>query len=397
MTLLERYIFRRAIGYTLGSLAALVAVVWIVQVLSRIDFVRTSASAAGNLFWIALMLMPDLAAGVIPFAILIGAVQALNGLNADSERAVIDAAGAPRISIANPILLLGVLGGLLVFVNSQVVGPKASAAFQNGIRTINADAISLFLTPGSFEELQAGVVVSVEDARGRHIDGLFMADTREPQYELTYFAKQGQIIEQFGSTFLVMQDGQLHRRITATGEVSIVEFQTNAVDLSTLRPVSANDWVRMSERSTAELLRPNPSDSMAQQRPERYVEEIAARRTDWLYPIAFAFWAVVVAGHARTNRQGAGPTMLIALGGALVLRALGFVSLSLVETNIRFVALVYAMPVLSFAISAALYATQYNIIEMPLVRRIAGVFADLAEALRRRAAGPRSALERGQA
>lgn len=397
MTLLERYIFRRAIGYTLGSLAALVAVVWIVQVLSRIDFVRTSASAAGNLFWIALMLMPDLAAGVIPFAILIGAVQALNGLNADSERAVIDAAGAPRIVIANPILLLGVLGALLVFFNSQVVGPKASAAFQDGIRTINADAISLVLTPGSFEELQDGVVVSVEDARGRHIDGLFMADTREEQYELNYFAKQAQIVEQFGSTFLVMQDGQLHRRMTGTGEVSIIEFQTNAIDLSTLRPVSGNDWVRMSERSTAELLRPNPSDPMLQSRPERYVEEIATRRTDWLYPIAFAFWAVVVAGHARTNRQGAGPTMLIALGGALVLRALGFVSLSLIEADTRFVYLVYAVPAASFAISATLYATQYNVIEMPLVRWIAGFVSDVSERLRRRVGGQPRAVEGGAA
>ena len=70
-------------------------IVWIVQALSRIDIVKTSASAAGNIFWIALMLLPSLAAGVIPFAILIGAVQTLNSLNADSERAVMAAAASP--------------------------------------------------------------------------------------------------------------------------------------------------------------------------------------------------------------------------------------------------------------------------------------------------------------
>ncbi len=89
MKILERYIFRRALTFSAGALAALVLVVWIVQVLQRLDVVRTSATAAGNIVWIALMLMPDLAAGVVPFALLIGAIQTLNGLNADSERAVI--------------------------------------------------------------------------------------------------------------------------------------------------------------------------------------------------------------------------------------------------------------------------------------------------------------------
>lgn len=384
MTLLERYIFRRAIGFTLGSLGALVAVVWIVQVLGRVDFVRTSASAAGNLFWIALMLMPDLAAGVLPFAILIGAIQALNSLNADSERGVIDAAGASKLVVANPIMLLGLVGGLLVLFNSHVAGPAASSAFQNGIRTINADAISLFLTPGRFEQLQSGLVVSVEDARGRHIDGLFMADTRDPATELTYLARQGQIIEQFDRSFLVLQDGQLQRRVVQTGELSIVEFQTYAFDLSTLRPVSANDWVRMSERSTAELLRPDPSDPMVQARPDRYAAELTQRRTDWLYPIAFAFWAVVVAGHARTNRQGAGPTMLIGLGGALLLKALGFVSLSLIESDARLAFIAYALPAGSFALSGALYASRTSVTEMAIVRRTASATSALGESLLRR-------------
>ena len=91
MSLLERYIFRKAFINSVGALAALVLIVWIVQALQRVDIVRTSASAAGNMFWIAMMLIPDLAAGVVPFAVVIGAVQALNVLNADSERAVIAA------------------------------------------------------------------------------------------------------------------------------------------------------------------------------------------------------------------------------------------------------------------------------------------------------------------
>ncbi|MFD2236066.1 LptF/LptG family permease [Aureimonas populi] len=363
MTLIERYIFGRALLYSLSSLAALVTVVWIVQVLQRIDFVRTSASAAGDIFWIALMLMPDLMAGVLPFAVVIGAVQALNALNADSERAVIAAAGASRMAVANPILLLGLLGGLLVLFNSHVVGPAASSAFQNGLRTINADAISLFLRPGRFETIQDGLVVGIEEARGRQIEGLFLSDTRDPAIDVQYFARQAQIVEQGAQSFLILQNGQLHRRTQSDGAVSVIEFQAYAFDLATLRPMSSGDWVRMSERSTAELLRPDPSDPTLQQNPARFSEEITARRTDWLYPIAFSFWAVVVAGRAQTHRQGTGAAMPIGLGAALIAKGGGFLSLSLISGDVRLAPLAYLVPAGFFAISAVIFHFDVSIVE----------------------------------
>jgi lipopolysaccharide export system permease protein len=328
----------------------------------------------------------------VPFAVVIGAVQALNALNADSERAVIDAAGARRLVVANPILLLGLIGALIVLVNSHVVGPRSSAAFQDGIRSINANALTLFLQPGRFEQIQRDLVVSIEDAQGSQIEGLFLADSRDPTVELQYLARRAQVVDQFDRSFLVLQDGQLQRRVVEGGELSIIEFETYAFDLSTLRPVTGDDWIRMSERSTAELLRPDPNDRANQTRPDRYVEEITARRTDWLYPIAFAFWAVVVAGHPRTNRQGAGPTMLIALGGALFLKAIGFVSLSLIGTDVRLAFVAYLVPAASIALSIALYVTGLSVIDLPVVQRIGYGFERLAEVFRR-IARPRTVRE----
>ena len=71
MKLLERYILRRAAVFSAASLAALVLVVWVVQVLQRVDLVRSTLGAVGDILWIALMLLPDLTAGVLPFAVLI--------------------------------------------------------------------------------------------------------------------------------------------------------------------------------------------------------------------------------------------------------------------------------------------------------------------------------------
>lgn len=394
MNLIERYIFKRAVTYGAGALAALVLVVWIVQVLQRLDIVRTSATAAGDILWIALMLVPDLAAGVIPFAVLIGAIQALNSLNADSERAVIASAGASRRVIAKPIMALSLIGAALIFVNSNFVGPAASSAFQNGLRAINADAISLFLQPGRFEQVQNGLVMSIEEARGPNVRGLFLADTRDPTIDLNYFADNATVIEREGQSYLVLSDGQLHRRTNEDGAVSIVEFQTYAFDLANLRPVDTGDWIRMSERSTRELLNPDPNDRVFQLNPNGFIEELAQRRTDWLYPIAFGLWALILAGHPRTNRRGAGPAMSLGMGGGIALKALGFVSLSMVGENARFAILVYAIPLFAIAADGFLYWRGVNVTEHRRVREMMDVVRNAGAALLRLVPGQRPGGER---
>ncbi|KAA0970217.1 LptF/LptG family permease [Aureimonas fodinaquatilis] len=370
MTLLERYIFKRAALFSLASLAALVLVVWVVQVLQRVDLVRTTVGAASDILWIALMLMPDLAAGVLPFAILVGSIQALNSLNADSERSVMAAAGASQYLIARPIMLVGIIAAALVLFNSNYAGPKASKAFQDGIRSINANAISLFLQPGRFERIQDGLIMSVSDTRGATIRGLFLADTRDPEMDVNYFAQEANIVDLNGESFLVLKNGQLHRRTADDKAISVIEFQTYAFDLADLRPVSSRDWVRMSERSTGELVNPDPNDPLFQTHPNRFIEELSQRRSDWLYALAFALWAVAVASPPRTNRQGPGATMIIGLGGALLLKAAGFMAVSQVEKNTALVLLVYALPIMGIITSLVLLHRNTNIVESRFVHAV---------------------------
>jgi len=383
MSLLERYIFRRAMVFSLGSLASLVLIVWVVQALQRIDIVRTSTSAAGNIFWIALMLIPDLAAGVVPFAILIGAIQALNSLNADSERAVIAASGASGAVVIKPIAALGVVAAALILFISHFLGPMAQSGFYNGIRTINADAITLFLKPGRFEEVQDGLILSIGEAKGSTVESLFISDQRDPTVDLTYFAKEAKILERGTASYLLLYDGQLHRRTTEDAAVSIIQFQTYAFDLASLRPASDGDWIRTSERTTAELMFPDPNDKDYQSRPKSFTKELAQRMSDWLYPIALALWALVMAGHPRTNRQGPGVAMALGLAGALVLKALGFVSLSLVDRDPRLVFVVYLVPLLSIVSNIILIRLDVNVSQLSFFDKLGDAFKAIGRSVTR--------------
>ncbi|MEX6505537.1 LptF/LptG family permease [Jiella sp. M17.18] len=370
MTLLERYIFRRALGHSAGALTSLALIVWIVQALSRIDIVKTSISAAGNIFWIALMLLPDLAAGVVPFAILVGSVMALNAFNADSERAVMAASGASPATVAKPIVILGLLGGLAVLLVAHVIGPAASSAFQNGIRAINADTITLFLQPGRFERIQSGLVLSIGEAHGNTIENLFLSDTRNPKTEITYFARQAKIVKQDGRQLLLLSDGQLHRRDTKDNAVSVIEFQSYAFDLADLKPASNGDWVRTSERSTGDLLFPDPADTFYRDHPSDFVQELTSRFSEWLYSIAFALWAVVVAAQPRTNRQGSGASMMLGLTGGLCLKAAGFVALALIEQSYVFVPVAFLLPIGAIALDAILVWRNVDLSQLAITRWI---------------------------
>ncbi|MCQ8781384.1 LptF/LptG family permease [Mangrovibrevibacter kandeliae] len=382
MSLLERYIFRRAALYCVSSLASLVLIVWIVQALQRIDIVRTSASAAGNIFWIALMLLPNLAAGVLPFAVLIGSIQALNALNGDSERAVIAAAGAPRWTVIKPVLYLGLAAAAAILINSHVIGPLAQKSFFTGLRGVNADAITLFLQPGRFERVQDGLVISIGNARGSQIDSLFISDRRDPQLDLTYFAKSAQIVQREGQSFLMLFDGQLHRQSKTDGSVSIIQFHTYAFDLADLQPSNGGDWIRTSERSTSDLLAPNPNDRDYQRRPYDFAKEIVQRFSDWLYPIAFALWALVVAGQPRTHRQSSGWTTGVGLCGALALKASGFVAISLINANAQPVWLVYALPIASIVSSAVLLVLNVDLARVAPLARLGDGLRRLGQRMR---------------
>ena len=91
--------------------------------------------------------------------------------------------------------------------------------------------------------------------------------------------------------------------------------------------------------------------------------------TQWLYAIAFALWAVVVA--ARTNRQASSAAMTLGLAGGLGLKALGFLVLAQIETNVAFVPLAYLLPLSAIVLDSWLIWANVDITEWIVYRRTA--------------------------
>ncbi|MEO5325524.1 LPS export ABC transporter permease LptF [Mesorhizobium sp. CC13] len=351
MKVVERYILRRAFAVFIAALTWTLAIVWTTQVLGRIDLVTDSGQSAMTFFEVAALILPTVIPIVVPFALVIAVAQTLSTMNGDSELVVINAAGASRLTVIRPILILAAFACVFSFVVDNVADPLARQRNRELIATSRADLLSLIIQEGTFRKVDNGLFVQVgKRLPNGGLGGIFVADSREKNVDLVYYAKDGSFIERDGKQMLVMNDGVIHRKAPG-GEVSVISFDSYAFDLSEFTAAANEVVMRPKDRSTSYLLNPPANDKFFQREPLQFKAELDRRFTEWLYPMAFALIALAVAGDARSHREARIHPLVTTVTIALFFRWLGFFADSKAE-SIRWLSyFVYGIPLAAAAIS----------------------------------------------
>lgn len=356
MKLLETYILRRIFQMFLVALIPVLTIIWTIQVLGRINLVTDTGQSMGSFMLLASYILPTILPVVMPFAFVIGITQTLTAMNNDSELPVIDAAGASRSIIYKPVIGLAVALSIVSFSVTNFLEPASRMGVRTMIAAAYADLLSSVIEEKTFRSIEDGLYVQISERHsGRLLKGLFVVDYRDPKFDLIYYAKEGSVDP--GGTSLTMRDGEVHRK-SPDGRISIVRFDSYAFDLSAMTksdgealPMSAGD------RGLGFLLNPDTNDPAYQRSPSKFYSELHRRLSDWLYPVAFALVSLVVAGSSRSHRQARVHPMIYALIVAFGLRWLGFSATNLVERSPSYMPLVYAIPLVTIAISSYMLAT----------------------------------------
>ena len=215
MNLLERYIFRRTLSLSLMTLSATTVMVLITQVLIYVNLLTASGQALLTFFALAATLIPPMLNLVMPFALHIGATQTLNGMNSDSELAVIEAAGGSRSIQTKPIILLAIMMSLVGLALSHFVEPFAYKHKRDIIARAGADLVRFAVQSGTFQEIEPNLFVQIADQLpSGDFEGIFIADSRKPDTDLVYYAKRGAIHQNGDAEVLVLADGEVQRKNT---------------------------------------------------------------------------------------------------------------------------------------------------------------------------------------
>lgn len=346
MRIIELYILRRVFVLFAAVLLASVGISWTVQVLAKINYLTTSGQTFLAILQFSSLFIPSAIPLVIPFALVIAVAQTLSTMNQDSELVVINASGAPRSTVWKPVLLLAFVAAIFSFVVANFVTPQARLTMREMVATAHADLINVFIQEGNFRELTTNLYMEIGE---RHDDGtigrLFIADQRDPNTDLFYYAVDGSVMSNAKGDFLVLNDGEVQRRDNQTGDVSIIKFGSYTFNLGEFTASDGTPTIFPKDRSLSFLLHPDTNDAYYQRRPLQYTAELHRRFTEWLYPIVFALIALAAAGDARSHRQARISASFSAISLSLIVYWLGYFFGDRADTDLAYVPLLYILPV----------------------------------------------------
>jgi lipopolysaccharide export system permease protein len=346
MNTISAYVFRQALGPLLAILGALAAIAILTQGLNQLDIIVTNRRAGLAFAWVTLLALPQLLSLILPMAVFIAVVYAINRMHNDSEIAVLFGAGVSRGRIARPIVQLAVLAALAHLLVNVVVQPWSFKERRETFYELRTDLASSLVQEGSFTfPNQDLTLYARERGGGGELRDLLINDAR-PDNDITYTARAGVIVTIEGEPAIVMRDGQIQRQVE-DGSVDVLDFDRYVLQLG----VSSFDdgdffYLKASDRTLNELFFPDLTAHYDQRNVNRFLAEAHGRLSAPLLNIALAMIALAGVLGGQFSRRGYGRRIGIAAAIALVVRlsALATQTVATDEPNLN--ALQYAVPIL---------------------------------------------------
>src|SRR5262249_45751799 len=233
MSSLDKYIFRTTFGAFALIAVCLTLLIWVTQALREIDLMTNQGQAVLVFVGMTGLLIPVLVLIIAPIALMVAVTYSLNKLNADSEMIVMSAAGISPWRLFVPFVLVALVVSLLVAVIGAYLGPKGLRELRTWAAQLRADLVSTIVKPGRFTTIEKGLTFHIRERRPNgQLLGILIDDRRDSNERATFLAERGEILENEGGTFLVLESGSVQRREQTKRDPTIVRFDRYAFDLS---------------------------------------------------------------------------------------------------------------------------------------------------------------------
>ena len=346
MNTISYYVFRQALGPLLAILGALAAIAILTQGLNQLDIIITNRRAGLAFAYVTLLALPQLLSLIMPMAVFIAVVYAINRMHSDSEVAVLFGAGVSRGRIARPIVQLAVLAALVHLLVNVVIQPWSFQERRETFYELRTDLASSLIEEGSFtfpnEDL---TLYARERGGGGELRDLLINDAR-PEDDITYTARAGVIVTIEGEPAIVMRDGQVQRQ-TVDGSVDVLDFDRYVLQLG-VATFDDNDFffLKASDRTLYQLFFPDRTAHYDQRNDERFLAEAHARLSAPLLNIALAMVALAGVLGGQFSRRGYGRRIMIAAAIALVVRLSALATQTVATDDPELNALQYLVPIL---------------------------------------------------
>jgi len=326
MPLIDRYLFRQLLGPTVLATAALTAVALLSQSLSALDIIVSQRQSALVFAKVTLLALPQLLNMVLPIAVFVAALVALNRLHTEQEIVVCFAGGMSRWRVISPALRLASMIAVLALIMNVWIQPAASREMRQTLFNVRTDLASTLIREGEFTAPAPGLTVYAQsvDATGL-IHNLFIHQEKDGGGATTYTADTGRLAKRGERPVLVMQKGS-NQEFSGAGVLNFLSFDEYIFDLSPFMASGELIHYKPSDRYLHELLFPDLQQSWEQRNRLKLLAEGHNRLASPLYNIALMAMALSAIVGGGFSRMGYGRRIAIIGAAAVTVRILGFVA-----------------------------------------------------------------------
>jgi lipopolysaccharide export system permease protein len=346
MRLIDRYLLRQLLAPTVMAIVALTAVALLSTSLSQLDLIVRQRQSALVFLQVTLLALPQLVNMVMPVALFVASLVALNRLHVDQEIVVCFAGGMSRWRVISPAIRLASAVTVFALILNLWIQPAALRTMRELLYQVRTDLASTLVRPGEFTEPSPGLTVYAQSIdSGGLIHNLFIYQAKEGDQATIYTADEGRMIKRGANPVLLMHKGST-QEFSKTGVLNFLSFDDYPFELNNLVNSSELVHYKPSDRYLHELLFPDLTQDWEQKNHDKLLAEGHNRLSTPLYNITFVSLALLAILGGGFSRLGYGRRIAAVSAGAAILRIVGFVVESLSESSPALNLLQYAVPLL---------------------------------------------------
>lgn len=323
MTFVERYLFRQLLIPIAWAIAALTAVAMLSESLSTLDVIVERGQSAWVLVKVTLFALPRLLSMILPIAVFVGGLIALNRLQQDNELVVCQAGGMTRWRLFSPAIRLAAMISFLALFLNLWIQPLLYRAMHEELYRARTQAAAVFVKEGQFVQAGDNLTVYVQRIEQNGLLKNVFIHIQQPNGATAYTAQEGRIVTNGDVPTLVMRRGS-SQEFSKTGVLNYLSFDDYVFDLSPFLSGDTAFRLKKSDRWLHELLAPNLTIQRERKDKDDLYAEANSRIASAIYPVTFmilALWAVL---GGPFSRLGYGRRIAQAAVLGVVIRVLGF-------------------------------------------------------------------------
>jgi lipopolysaccharide export system permease protein len=319
------------------------------QSLQALDLIVNQGQSAGVFIKITLLGLPSLVSMILPIAIFVASLVALNRLQTEQELVVCFAGGMSRWRVIAPTIRLAIFAALISLVINLWVQPLCARAMRLELFKVRTDLASTLVQEGQFTQPSPGLTVYAKQVLSHgNLKNLFIDQEKPGGGSSTFTAKDGQIAERNGAPVLIMRHGS-NQQLSKNGVLDYVAFDEYTFDLAPFLPKDEAVHYKASDRYLHELFYPDFSQTWEQQNELKLYAEGHARLAEPLYNIALVTLALAAVLGSGFSRMGYGRRIMTAAALAAVTRIAGVGMQAVADDNVWLNVLQYLVPLAAMA------------------------------------------------